>query len=85
MCLHDKYISNRKQKRTFVRISYCIFEKHVVRLIQGNFECVLLTSDWRVSRMDYKSKFIQMIESVNDNKALEYLHTFIKLFLDIWG
>lgn len=35
--------------------------------------------------MDYKSKIIQMIESVNDNKVLEYLHTFIKLFLERWG
>ena len=42
-------------------------------------------SDWRVSQMDYKTKIIQMIERVNNSGTLEYLHTFIKLFLEKWG
>ena len=41
--------------------------------------------DWRVSQMDYKTKIIKMIERVNNNGTLEYLHTFIKLFLEKWG
>lgn len=35
--------------------------------------------------MDYKTKIIKMIERVNNNSTLEYLHTFIKLFLEKWG
>lgn len=33
---------------------------------------------------DYKAKIIKMIEGVNNNGILEYLHTFIKLFLEKW-
>ena len=35
--------------------------------------------------MDYKTKMIKMIEDVNNDGTLEYLHTFIKLFLEKWG
>lgn len=35
--------------------------------------------------MDYKTKIIQMIESIKNDGTLEYLHTFIKLFLEKWG
>lgn len=51
-----------------------------------NFERVFIANQKRrVSRMDYKSKIIQMIENINNNGTLEYLHTFIKLFLEKWG
>ena len=33
---------------------------------------------------DYKTKIIRMIEGVNNTGILEYLHTFIKLFLEKW-
>ena len=35
--------------------------------------------------MDYKKKLIRLIERVNDDSKLEYLYTFIKLFLEKWG
>lgn len=35
--------------------------------------------------MDCKAKIIQMIESINNDGTLEYLYTFIKMFLEKWG
>lgn len=34
---------------------------------------------------DYKKRIIEMIHKINDAGILEYLHTFIKLFLERWG
>jgi hypothetical protein len=35
--------------------------------------------------MDYRTELIEMIKNIPDNGTLEYLHTFIKLFLEKWG
>ena len=35
--------------------------------------------------MDYKKEIIQMIKEIENTGTLEYLHTFIKLFLEKWG
>lgn len=35
--------------------------------------------------MDYKEKLIRLIEKIDDDSKLEYLYTFIKLFLEKWG
>nr|DAM88195.1 MAG TPA: protein of unknown function (DUF3067) [Caudoviricetes sp.]DAO52733.1 MAG TPA: protein of unknown function (DUF3067) [Caudoviricetes sp.] len=34
---------------------------------------------------DYKKHIIDMINKINDAGTLEYLHTFIRLFLMKWG
>lgn len=33
----------------------------------------------------YKEKIIEMVDGIEDTCVLEYLHTFIKLFLEKWG
>lgn len=33
----------------------------------------------------YQREIIEMIQKVEDLNILEYLHTFIKLFLEKWG
>lgn len=35
--------------------------------------------------MDYKQKIIELVEKINNQGTLEYLYTFIKLFLEKWG
>lgn len=35
--------------------------------------------------VECKEKIIEMVNSVNNEGLLEYLHTFIKLFLEKWG
>lgn len=35
--------------------------------------------------MDYKEAIIHMINGIENAGTLEYLHTFIKLFLEKWG
>ena len=35
--------------------------------------------------MNYKEKLIRLIEKIDDDSKLEYLYTFIKLFLEKWG
>lgn len=35
--------------------------------------------------MDYKKEIIEMINGLNKDGVLEYLHTFIKLFIEKWG
>lgn len=35
--------------------------------------------------MDYKRKIIEMVEKIENQGILEYLYTFIKLFLKKWG
>ena len=35
--------------------------------------------------MDYKKEIIEMINGIKKTGTLEYLHTFIKLFLERWG
>ena len=35
--------------------------------------------------MDYKRKIIEMVEKIEKPGTLEYLYTYIKLFLDRWG
>lgn len=35
--------------------------------------------------MDYKRKIIEMVEKIKNPGTLEYLYTFIKLFLERWG
>ena len=35
--------------------------------------------------MDYEKEIIQMIKEIENAGTLEYLHTFIKLFLEKWG
>ena len=33
----------------------------------------------------YEDKIVEMVNSINDTGTLEYLYTFIKLFLEKWG
>lgn len=33
----------------------------------------------------YKKSIIQMIEKIERKGTIEYLHTFIKLFIEKWG
>lgn len=35
--------------------------------------------------MDYKKEIIEMINGIKKTGILEYLYTFIKLFLEKWG
>lgn len=35
--------------------------------------------------MDYKRAIIEMLDTVENSGALEYLYTFIQLFLEKWG
>ena len=35
--------------------------------------------------MDYKKEIIEMINGIKKTGTLEYLYTFIKLFLERWG
>lgn len=35
--------------------------------------------------MDYRAELIKMIEGIHDTAKLEYMYTFIKLFLEKWG
>lgn len=35
--------------------------------------------------MGYKKEIIEMINGIKKTGTLEYLHTFIKLFLEKWG
>jgi hypothetical protein len=35
--------------------------------------------------MDYKEELIKMINKIENAGTLEYLHTFIKRFLERWG
>ncbi len=34
---------------------------------------------------DYRKMIMEMIEKIENAGTLEYLHTFIKLFLERWG
>lgn len=34
---------------------------------------------------NYKKKIIELVEKIENVEILEYLHTFIKLFLKKWG
>lgn len=34
---------------------------------------------------EYRQKIIEMITKIENAGTLEYLHTFIKLFLEKWG
>lgn len=40
---------------------------------------------WEMKKMNYKKMLIEMIEKIEDDGTLEYLHTFISLFLEKWG
>lgn len=33
----------------------------------------------------YKRRIIEMVEGIENAGTLEYLHTFLKLFLEKWG
>ncbi len=33
----------------------------------------------------YRKEIIKMVEKIENKSILEYLHTFIKLFLEKWG
>lgn len=33
----------------------------------------------------YREKIIELVEKINNQGTLEYLYTFIKLFLEKWG
>ncbi len=37
------------------------------------------------SAMDYKEEIKKLIDGINNVGTLEYLYTFIKLFLEKWG
>ena len=34
---------------------------------------------------DYKNRIIDMVSGINSQGILEYLYTFIRLFLEKWG
>lgn len=34
---------------------------------------------------DYKNLIIECVKSINNKSILEYLYTFIKMFLEKWG
>ena len=38
-----------------------------------------------LSKLDYKSEIMQIIGKIENAGTLEYLHMFIKLFLEKWG
>lgn len=35
--------------------------------------------------MNYKKQIIKMVEGIDNQRVLEYLHRFIELFLERWG
>lgn len=35
--------------------------------------------------MDYKKLIIKCVESIDNDRVLEYLYTYIKLFVKKWG
>lgn len=35
--------------------------------------------------IDYRERIIGMVEKINNQGTLEYLYTFIKLFIEKWG
>lgn len=39
----------------------------------------------RFTKMEYKEKIIEMVKKISNQGTLEYLYTFIKLFLEKWG
>ena len=41
--------------------------------------------DYHVSSPDYRGMIIETINKVDNQGALEYLHTFIKLYIEKWG
>lgn len=45
----------------------------------------LLARCWEGRKMDYKKEIIEMINGIKKIGTLEYLYTFIKLFLERWG
>lgn len=44
-----------------------------------------IKSNKALEGVNYKKKIIEMIENVNNHGTLEYLYTFIRLFLEKWG
>lgn len=38
-----------------------------------------------MNKEDYKKKIIAMVENIENKSILEYLYTFIELFLIKWG
>lgn len=45
----------------------------------------MTNEEYQVSSPDYGKLIIEMVEKVSNQGILEYLHTFIKLFLEKWG
>lgn len=37
------------------------------------------------SRTDYRNKIVEMVVNIKNPDVLEYLHTFVCLFLEKWG
>ena len=48
-------------------------------------ECSYLHDIGGDGYMDYKKEIIEMINGIKKTGTLEYLYTFIKLFLEMWG
>ena len=44
-----------------------------------------MNEESRMKSMDYKEEIKKMLDSLNNAGTLEYLYTFIKLFVEKWG
>ena len=55
-----------------------------IKLLYGT--CGFLIGGFLVNEKEvYRQRIIEMVEKIDNAGTLEYLHTFIKLFLERWG
>ena len=55
-----------------------------VKLLYGT--CGFLIGGFLVNEKEgYRQRIIEMVKKIDNAGTLEYLHTFIKLFLERWG
>ncbi|MGN0272387.1 MAG: hypothetical protein ACI4DL_06450 [Lachnospiraceae bacterium] len=50
-----------------------------------NNASVIKNGGFSVSSIDYRELIIEMVEKIENRGTLEYLYTFLKLFLEKWG
>ncbi len=43
------------------------------------------SEEYRANTLNYGEMIIEMVERINNQSTLEYLHRFLKLFLEKWG
>lgn len=62
------------------------YDERVVTLDEREDDVLEMTNEeYKVSSPDYGELIIEMVGKVSNQGTLEYLHTFIKLFLEKWG